>query len=344
MPELINLQRFLEESFHESNVFCNWEEQVEYISPTTLEAAKTLSRVASQKPKSIDKGRRYKRRKETKGKKVVTSLDFQEEVSTGYAERVNIGSIKVSTVSGKVRTVSRQVSTDSIKKSIPSPDKGQREGKAPMIIEKAPKKTKERILQEGSTDEDGKLKAREDGIDIIGMNGPEMSLRRMKIKENNSMVEVLCTTTTNGYRSTLSNRHMGLASPGANDSCKDFSCPQNNLKSFNYNIHQEASNETLEETGSSQVSKRLFFGNLTVSTATSTPFMISKSCINLYDMVLRLESLGYVVVLREYAFDYELYESWKELVANPVRIFGASIVLMKASKKENFFRIARKPL
>ncbi|GJR02834.1 hypothetical protein Tco_0525818 [Tanacetum coccineum] len=91
------------------------EEQVEDISPTTLEAAKTLSRVASQKPKSIDKGRRYKRRKETKGKKY---------------------------------KLLRQVSTDSINKSIPSPDKGQREGKAPMIIEEAPKKTKEQILQE----------------------------------------------------------------------------------------------------------------------------------------------------------------------------------------------------
>ncbi|GJZ59117.1 hypothetical protein Tco_0614933 [Tanacetum coccineum] len=72
------------------------EEQVEDISPNTLEAAKTLSRVASQKPKSIDKGRRYTRRKETKGKKVVTSLDFQEEVSTSAkgvntAEGVNTG-------------------------------------------------------------------------------------------------------------------------------------------------------------------------------------------------------------------------------------------------------------
>ncbi|GJQ99386.1 hypothetical protein Tco_0522371 [Tanacetum coccineum] len=131
-----------------TTVNASGEEQVEDISPTTLEAAKTLSRVASQKPKSIDKGRRYKRRKETKGKKVVTSLDFQEEVSTGYAEGVNTGSIKVSTVSGKVSTVSEQVSTDSIKKSIPSPDKGQREGKAPMIIEEAPKKTKEQSLQE----------------------------------------------------------------------------------------------------------------------------------------------------------------------------------------------------
>ncbi|GJT17650.1 hypothetical protein Tco_0876356 [Tanacetum coccineum] len=64
------------------------EEQVEEISPNTLEAAKTLSKVASLKPRSIDKGRRYKRRKETKGKKVVSSLDFQEEVDAG-AEQVN---------------------------------------------------------------------------------------------------------------------------------------------------------------------------------------------------------------------------------------------------------------
>ncbi|GKA70674.1 hypothetical protein Tco_0776813 [Tanacetum coccineum] len=131
-----------------TTVNASGEEQVKDISPTTLEAAKTLFRVASQKPKSIDKGRMYIRRKETKGKKVVTSLEFQEEVSTGYAEGVNTGSIKVSIVSGKVSTVSGQVSTDSIKKSIPSPDKGQREGKAPMIIEEAPKKTKEQILQE----------------------------------------------------------------------------------------------------------------------------------------------------------------------------------------------------
>ncbi|GKB37133.1 hypothetical protein Tco_0882075 [Tanacetum coccineum] len=112
----------------------------------SLEAAKTLSRVASLKPKSIDKGRRYKRRKETKGKKVVSSLVFQEEVDTGAkevstAEGVNTGSIKLS-------TVSEQVSTGSAKKSTPSPDKGQRAGKAPMIIEETPKKSKEQILQE----------------------------------------------------------------------------------------------------------------------------------------------------------------------------------------------------
>ncbi|GKA02172.1 hypothetical protein Tco_0674837 [Tanacetum coccineum] len=111
-------------TFGGSKGYISGEEQVEDISPTTLEAAKTLSRVASQKPKSIDKGRRYKRMKESKGKKVVTSLDFQEEVSIGYAEGVNTSSIKVSTVSKQVSTVSGQVSIDSIKKSIPSPDKG----------------------------------------------------------------------------------------------------------------------------------------------------------------------------------------------------------------------------
>ncbi|GKC90522.1 hypothetical protein Tco_1151171 [Tanacetum coccineum] len=136
-----------------TKVDASGEEQVEDISPNTLEAAKTLSRVASLKPKSIDKGRRYKRRKETKGKKVVSSLDFQEEVDTGAeqvntAEGVNTGSIKLSTGSEQISTGNEQVSTVSTKKSTPSPDKGQREGKAPMISEETPKKSKEHILQE----------------------------------------------------------------------------------------------------------------------------------------------------------------------------------------------------
>ncbi|GJR23741.1 hypothetical protein Tco_0972268 [Tanacetum coccineum] len=56
-------------------------------------------------------------------------------------EGVNTGVCKLS-------TVSEQVSTGSTKMSIPSPDKGQREGKAPMISEETPKKSKEQILQE----------------------------------------------------------------------------------------------------------------------------------------------------------------------------------------------------
>ncbi|GKE34878.1 hypothetical protein Tco_1454200, partial [Tanacetum coccineum] len=104
------------------------EEQVEEISPNTLEAAKTLSKVASLKPRSIDKGRRYKRRKETKGKKVVSSLDFQEEVDD-VAEQVN--------TAGKVNTAGEEVNTEEA--STVGEDKGQREGKAPMLSEETPK-------------------------------------------------------------------------------------------------------------------------------------------------------------------------------------------------------------
>ncbi|GKF32403.1 hypothetical protein Tco_0102201, partial [Tanacetum coccineum] len=105
-----------------TKVNASGEEQVEDISLNTLEAAKTLSKVASLKPRSIDKGRRYKRRKEAKGKKVVSSLDFQEEVDTG-AEQVNTAK-GVSTASTKFSTGSEQVSTVGDKKSTSSPDKG----------------------------------------------------------------------------------------------------------------------------------------------------------------------------------------------------------------------------
>ncbi|GKF20645.1 hypothetical protein Tco_0069283, partial [Tanacetum coccineum] len=69
----------------------------EDISPTTLEAAKTLSKVASQRTKSVDKGKRYKRRKESKGK----------DISTGF-EEVNTGGLGVSTGSGPVSSARGQ--------------------------------------------------------------------------------------------------------------------------------------------------------------------------------------------------------------------------------------------
>ncbi|GJX84501.1 hypothetical protein Tco_0335275 [Tanacetum coccineum] len=144
-----------------TRVNASGEEQVEDISPNTLEAAKTLSKVASLKTRSIDKGRRYKRRKEAKGKKVVSSLDFQEEVDAGAeqvntasaeqvstAEGVNTGSIKLSTGDEQLSTGNEQVSTVGAKKSTSDQDKGQREGKAPMISEETPKKSKEQVLQE----------------------------------------------------------------------------------------------------------------------------------------------------------------------------------------------------
>ncbi|GJT02403.1 hypothetical protein Tco_0823572 [Tanacetum coccineum] len=55
--------------------------------------AKILSKVASQKSKSVDKGKRYKRKKESKGKDISTGF---EEVNTGF-EKVNVGGSGVST-------------------------------------------------------------------------------------------------------------------------------------------------------------------------------------------------------------------------------------------------------
>ncbi|GJW52059.1 hypothetical protein Tco_0093410, partial [Tanacetum coccineum] len=107
----------------------------EDISPTTLEAAKTLSKVASQRSKSVDKGKRYKRRKESKGKYIDTGF---EDISTGF-EEVNTGGLGVSTGSEPVSSA-----------------RGQKEGKAPMIIEEtqAPKRTKEQIQQEEAKEEE----------------------------------------------------------------------------------------------------------------------------------------------------------------------------------------------
>ncbi|GJV12765.1 hypothetical protein Tco_1354306 [Tanacetum coccineum] len=100
------------------------EEQVEDISPTTLEAAAILTKV--QKIKSAF-----------------------EEVNTGGIE-VLFGIEKVNAGSLDVNTGIDPVTTDSIRVSIPSPDRGRREGKAPMIEEEtqASRKTKEQILQE----------------------------------------------------------------------------------------------------------------------------------------------------------------------------------------------------
>ncbi|GKF35635.1 hypothetical protein Tco_0112393, partial [Tanacetum coccineum] len=69
------------------------EAQEEEISPTTLEAAKTLSKVASQRSKPVDKGKRYKRRKESKGKDINSRF---EEVNTSF-EEVSIAFEKVNT-------------------------------------------------------------------------------------------------------------------------------------------------------------------------------------------------------------------------------------------------------
>ncbi|GJX63599.1 uncharacterized mitochondrial protein-like protein [Tanacetum coccineum] len=129
------------------------EEQVEDVSPTTLEAAAILTRV--KKIKSVDKGKRYKRRKSSK-EFAGTGLDF-EDVKSAF-EKVSTGDIKVSSGIEEINTGSLDVNigidpvtTDSIRVSIPSPDRGRREGKAPMTEEEetqASRQTKEQIIQE----------------------------------------------------------------------------------------------------------------------------------------------------------------------------------------------------
>ncbi|GJT78252.1 putative ribonuclease H-like domain-containing protein [Tanacetum coccineum] len=124
-------------------------QEEEEISPTILEAAKTLSKVASQsvsKAKSTDKGKRYRRRARSMAKKINTELDAEDEINTGRVE-INSGIEDVNTGSSKVDTSRTSISTSSI---IHSPKKGQREGKAQMVEEdiQATHKTKEQIRQE----------------------------------------------------------------------------------------------------------------------------------------------------------------------------------------------------
>ncbi|GKC09566.1 hypothetical protein Tco_1001176 [Tanacetum coccineum] len=108
-----------------SKVSASGEAQEEDISPTTLEAAKTLSKVASQNV--------------TKEKVNSAEVEVNTEVNPGSAELIN-GNTPVSTPS-VIQTVNVIV---------PSLVKSQREGKAPMTSEdvQATQKTKEQIRQE----------------------------------------------------------------------------------------------------------------------------------------------------------------------------------------------------
>ncbi|GJU03959.1 hypothetical protein Tco_1114297 [Tanacetum coccineum] len=90
-----------------TKVSASGEAQEEDISPTTLEAAKTLSKVASQKARSTDKGRRYKRRKMSKGKDIITGLNAEVEVNTG--------SIKMNTGREKINTAKLEANAELVK-------------------------------------------------------------------------------------------------------------------------------------------------------------------------------------------------------------------------------------
>ncbi|GJV92790.1 putative ribonuclease H-like domain-containing protein [Tanacetum coccineum] len=132
------------------------EAQEEEISPTILKAAKTLSKVDSQgvsKEKSTDKGKRYRRRARSMAKKIDTGLDAEEEINNGK-EEINTGIEEVSTGSTKVDSGTAS-------------ERGQREGKAPIVEEgiQDTHKTKEQMRQEEARLEEAiKLQAQLDDL------------------------------------------------------------------------------------------------------------------------------------------------------------------------------------
>ncbi|GJT40570.1 hypothetical protein Tco_0940435 [Tanacetum coccineum] len=93
-----------------TKISASGEVQEEDISPGTLEAAKTLSQVVSQRARSTDKGKRYKRKTRTTDKDISTSLDAEVEVSPGR--------VIISSSSAGVNTGSTPVSTPSIVQKI----------------------------------------------------------------------------------------------------------------------------------------------------------------------------------------------------------------------------------
>ncbi|GJS22978.1 hypothetical protein Tco_0451610 [Tanacetum coccineum] len=116
-----------------TKVHASGEEQVEDISPNTLEAAKTLSKVASLKSRSIDKGRRYREEKRPKVRKVV-----QARIS-----RSMILLKKELILDGEVLMLLSEEVILLVKLYWTRVGK-----KAPMLSEETPKKSKEQILQE----------------------------------------------------------------------------------------------------------------------------------------------------------------------------------------------------
>ncbi|GJX12546.1 hypothetical protein Tco_0204304 [Tanacetum coccineum] len=151
------------------------EAQEEEISPTILEAAKTLSKVASQgvgKEKSTDKGKRYRRRARSMAKKIDTGLDAEEEINTGR-EEINTGIEEVSTGSTKVDSGTAS-------------KRGQREGKAPMVEDdiQATHKTKEQMRQEEAGLEEAiKLQAQLDEEVAKQIHFDKMVAQRMAEEE-----------------------------------------------------------------------------------------------------------------------------------------------------------------
>ncbi|GJR41349.1 hypothetical protein Tco_1217033 [Tanacetum coccineum] len=168
-----------------------------------VKKVKKLEGVASLKPKSIDKGRRYKRRKETKGKKVVSSLDFQEEVDTGAeqvntAEGVNTGSIKLSTVSEQLSTGSEQVSTVLLQKVLLLLLKRPKQQRHPMIHKEEVAKQvhldsllAQRIAEEEELNEQQKKRKAQVQFEAQHYTDEDWDLIRAKIEANAELQKIL---------------------------------------------------------------------------------------------------------------------------------------------------------
>ncbi|GKG38949.1 hypothetical protein Tco_0460661, partial [Tanacetum coccineum] len=99
----------------------------------------------------------------SKGKDIITGLDAEVEINTGEVEintgsikvntgniEINIGSIEINTSKEKINTGNAPAVVQTVNITIPSPVKGQREGKAPMTTKdvQVTKRTKAQIQQE----------------------------------------------------------------------------------------------------------------------------------------------------------------------------------------------------
>ncbi|GJV25580.1 hypothetical protein Tco_1378275 [Tanacetum coccineum] len=133
---------------------------------------KELMVLGVSKEKSTDKGKRYRRRARSIAKKIDIGLDAEEEINTGR-EEINTGIEEVSTGSTKVDSGTAS-------------ERGQREGKAPMIEEdiQATHKTKEQLRQEEAGLEEAiKLQAQLDEEVAKQIHLDKMIAKRMAEEE-----------------------------------------------------------------------------------------------------------------------------------------------------------------
>ncbi|GKB25591.1 putative ribonuclease H-like domain-containing protein [Tanacetum coccineum] len=125
------------------------EAQKEDISPTILEAAKTLSKVASQgvsKEKSTDKGKRYRRRARSVAKNINIGLDAKEEINTGIKD-VNTGSTKVDSGTASKRG-QREESSNDLKRDIRGYQKPKEQEPEEARLAKEAEKQKEALSEQ----------------------------------------------------------------------------------------------------------------------------------------------------------------------------------------------------